>query len=65
MYVYTKVPVSYKNQLNMKLNITWALITNGTHFITQCAYSEIITPIEVRLLGYTVPLWIIVCNNFF
>ena len=57
--------MSYKDQLNMKLNITWALITSGTHFITQCAYSEIVTPIEVRLLGYTVTLWTIVCNNFF
>ena len=54
-----------KNQLNMKLNIIWAVIITDTHFITQCAYSEIVTPIEVPLLGYTVPLWTIACNNFF
>ena len=56
-YVYTKVPVSDKNQVNTKLNITWVLIISGTYFITQCAYSKIVMPIEV-------PLRTIACNNF-
>ena len=33
--LYTKVPLSNKNQLNMNLNITWALIISGTYFLTQ------------------------------
>ena len=57
--------MSDKNQLNTKLNITWAVIISGMDFITQCAYSEIVTPIEVRLMVYTVPLWTIACNNVF
>ena len=32
------------------------------HLITQCAYSEIVTPTEVSLL---VPLWTIECIKFF
>ena len=34
------------------------------HFITPCTYSEIVMPIEVCLLGYTVHSWTIACNNF-
>ena len=35
------------------------------HLITQYAYSEIVTPTEVSLLEYTVPLWTIKCIKFF
>ena len=31
------------------------------HLITQCAYSEIVTPTEVSLQGYMVPLSVL--NN--
>ena len=55
--------MSDKNQLHMKLNITWAVIISGTDFITQCAYSEIVMPIEVCLLVYTVPLWTIIFSE--
>ena len=56
--------MSDKNQVNTKLNITWAVIISGTDFITQCAYSKIVMPIEVPLLRYTVLLRTIVSYNF-
>ena len=53
------------NGLNTKLNKTFVLIISNMPFIAQCAYSKIVMPIKVCLLGYTVPSWTIACNSFF
>ena len=53
------------NELNTKLNKTSVLIKSGMHFIAQWAYSNIVMPIKVCLLGYTVPLRTIVCVIIF
>ena len=53
MLIYTQeVLLSNNDQLNVNLYITWALII--IRIITQCAYSEIVTPIIQRFIYWDI-----------